>query len=405
MRSSQWLITIDCLVILVFKPTSIKLFFAILVAITGVQITALAESKNYIGKQITADNQKSTNHRFRKIAKVIGSSDSKLNLTSTNNLLLTKKSGGRSGGGSFKSRPSRSSSPKRSSPSRSSKKRKSTSPSSSKYNQRKSTSPSYSNTRPTYRESTSSPVYRPTTRYNSGRFTLGNVIFFFVFLLFVGGLIFVLFSLVIPMFAANNPKNRAESKIIKERDNDRVTVSLLQIALSSAAENIQQDLSELSLAVDTDSDNGLVELMEEAVLTLLRNQHAWTHVLSSSNSGDINQAEEAFNKLSVTQRSKFSRETLSNVDGQVKTRQAIDSHSDDFPAYVVVTLILGTADDQPLFTKINTEDKLKEVLLELSAMGEDYLIKFELLWTPQTAKEYLTDEELLLEYTDMVSLV
>ena len=37
-------------------------------------------------------------------------------------------------------------------------------------------------------------------------------------------------------------------------------------------------------------------------------------------------------------------------------------------------------------------------------MRDDYLMKFELLWTPQQADEYLTDEELLMEYTDIISL-
>ena len=71
----------------------------------------------------------------------------------------------------------------------------------------------------------------------------------------------------------------------------------------------------------------------------------------------------------------------------------------------MVTLILGTADDNPLFDKIDTVEALKAALLEIASMRDDYLFKFELLWTPQQVEQYLTDEELLLEYTNIIPLV
>ena len=313
-----------------------------------------------------------------------------------NNDLVAKKSGGRSGGGSFKSRPSRSSSPKRKS-----------SPRRSNYNQRKSNSPSYRK-KPsrTYRDNQPTLIYqnRSITYNNYGRsrnFGLGSLLFLFLSLFLIGLIIYLIYQ---TLSKSSNSGSRAERKINRERDNDRVTVSMLQVALSSAAENIQQELSALSLNTDTDMESGLVELMQESALILLRNNHAWTHVLSSSNSLDINQAESAFDKLSIKERSKFSSETLSNVDGTLKSKAATSFDSDDFASYVVVTLILGTADDKPLFTKINTESDLSEAILQLSSMRNDYLIKFELLWTPQKANQYLSDDELLMEYTNIMPL-
>ena len=300
---------------------------------------------------------------------------------------IAKKSGGRSGGGSFKRRPSRSSSPKR----------KST-PRRSNYNQRKSTSPSYRR-EPSRTYQNSPRTYRS---YGRSRNTgLGSLFFLMIFLFIIGLLIYLLYQM---LSKSSNSVSRDERKINRERDNDLVTVSILQVALSNTAENIQQELSELSLTTDTDTEAGLVSLMQESALILLRNSHAWSHVLSSSNSLNISQAESAFDKLSIRERSKFSSETLSNVDGTIKSKSTTSSDRDDFASYVVVTLILGTADDQPLFTKINTEEALNETILQLSSMRDDYLMKFELLWTPQTPGQYLTDEELLLEYTNIMPL-
>ncbi len=324
---------------------------------------------------------------------------SSLSNVATDKELIAKKSGGRSGGGSFKRRSS--SSPKRSTPSLSK-------PSPS-YNQRPPTSSPTYRQEPsrTYRDSSpilpyqNSPrpynTYRPSHSSGSSEFQ-----FLLLFLLIAGVIIYILYR----MFSkTSGGVGSGKSKINRERDNDRITVSMLQVALSSAAENIQQELSELSLNADTDTESGLVRLMQESALTLLRHKTAWTHVLSSSISLDINQAESSFGKLSIAERSKFSQETLSNMDGILKTKETKNTQENDFADYVVVTLILGTVDDQPLFGKINTEAVLKEELLQLGSMRDDYLMKFELLWTPQQSNQYLTDEELLMEYSNIIPLV
>ena len=359
-----------------FKPTKSELFLVTLIGIL------VLNNLNY--RQLAIASNSSLSDRVGNFSAV------------DNELIITKKSGGRSGGGSFKSRPSRS---KRSSPSRNSSPRQSSSPSRRNYK----SSPTYRNRDRLLRNS-SPTYYRNSSRGRRGNSPLGFLLSSIFLLIFFGGLIFVVWLIFKQFSSSSNSTNRAERKIIKERDNDRVTISVLQVALSSVALELQSDLSELSINANTDSASGLAELMRESALILLRNDNCWTHVRSSSQSLDINRAESAFDRISVTERSKFSNESLSNVDGQITTKQARNSDSDGFPAYVVVTLICGTADDNPLFEKIYSETDLREVLLKLSAMREDYLMKFELLWTPQTANEYLSDEELLMEYTDIMPL-
>ena len=310
--------------------------------------------------------------------------------------IIAKKSGGRSGGGSFKKRPSRS---KSSSPASNSNRRQPSSPNYN-YNQREYSSPSYR------RKRQSTPSYGNRSYRSSRRGSaFGGLIFFIFVLIFLGGFLFVLFFILKQVSKVNsNSLSKTEGKIARERDNNRVTISFVQVALSNSASQIQQDLSELTKSIDTSSDAGLVELLQESALILLRNDRDWTHVSSHSHSLDISQAEEKFDRLSAIERSKFSSESLSNVDGKIKTRESRDDDSEGFPAYVVVTLIVGTADDNPLFDKIYNSEDLKQSLLRLSAMREDYLMKFELLWTPQQDGQYLTDEELLIEYTEIIPL-
>ena len=377
------------------KRNKIKLFLIGFIAIAIAHSSNLAlanisktETSNLanIGREQTLDNSSSNNKT----------------------LILVKKSGGRSGGGSFKSKPSRS---KRTSPTRSYERRKSTtSPSRSynkykddlpnsspSYNRRESDSPKYRNSNPSYYNRSSS-----SGKVNS---ILATILISIFLLIFFGVPSLLLFLVLRKVFKASfSSSGKAERKIAQERDNDRVTISLLQVALYSGSSNIQQDLSELSKSVDTSTDEGVIELMQESALILLRSDRDWTHVFADSFSLDIAKAEEEFDKLSLVERSKFSGESLSNVDGNIKTKQSRNDESEGVAAYVVVTLIVGTADDNPLFDKIHNSTELKEALLRLSSMREDYLMKFELLWTPQQQGEYLTDEELLMEYTKIMPL-
>ncbi|MEO8893035.1 MAG: DUF1517 domain-containing protein [Coleofasciculaceae cyanobacterium] len=193
---------------------------------------------------------------------------------------------------------------------------------------------------------------------------------------------------------------------MNELENDIVTVSKLQVALSSSAPSVQSELSQLTLEADTATTQGLKKLLEDAVVTLLRNTESWTHVFGSSETiSNREAAETVFNRLSIEERSKFSAETLTNVDGKIRQRELIKPEkNDDGAAYIVVTLLVGTADDRPLFASIDTSEEMQEILKQVAAMQLDYLMVFELLWSPQVDTDTLTEAELAAEYGGLVAI-
>lgn len=193
---------------------------------------------------------------------------------------------------------------------------------------------------------------------------------------------------------------------MNELENDIVTVSKLQVALSSSAPSVQSELSQLTLEADTETTQGLKKLLEDAVVTLLRNTESWTHVFGSSETiSNREAAETVFNRLSIEERSKFSAETLTNVDGKIRQRELIKPEkNDDSAAYIVVTLLVGTADDRPLFASIDTSEEMQEILKQVAAMQLDYLMVFELLWSPQVDTDTLTEAELAAEYGGLVAI-
>ncbi|HEY9894076.1 MAG TPA: DUF1517 domain-containing protein [Candidatus Sericytochromatia bacterium] len=339
--------------------------------------------------------------------------------TDTTNARLTfdaeasaRSSGGRSGGGSFRSSPSRSSGSS-SSPSRSS--GSSSSPSRSSGFDR---SPSYQRNYggggtvivpvpvgpSIYNDSYRNDSYRSGGSSNGQASTDDSGLDWIVGLIFLGVSAAIVFGLVFWVVKAMRGSGGASGT--DELDNDIVTVSKIQVALLAVARDIQSELTDLSLEVDTDTPEGLLQLVQEASLALLRMPENWSHVLADSQTvKSREEAEALFQKSSIAERSKFSVETLTNVGGRVNKRDGFKPNPDEDPAaYIVVTLLVGTTHDRQLFERVRTEAELTSALEQLASLPSDYLMAFELLWSPQESSDSLTYDELLTEYTEMVQL-
>ncbi len=191
----------------------------------------------------------------------------------------------------------------------------------------------------------------------------------------------------------------------QELENNTVTVNQLQIALLAQAKQIQTDLTELALSADTETPAGLTELLHESALALLRSPENWSH--ARTNTQTFKGREEAaqyFEQISVAERSKFSAETLVNVAGRVRQTAARLAEESEPAAYIVVTLIVGTEDDQPLFDKIHSGEELTTALQQLASITENRLSIFEMLWTPENDRDSLSRDDLLAEYPDLIQI-
>ncbi len=201
-------------------------------------------------------------------------------------------------------------------------------------------------------------------------------------------------------------KNNSTQGTAKELENDIVTVTKLQIALLANARDLPSQLRNLSYNADLETPEGRVEFLQEVALSLLRYPEYWSHAFSSSQTvKSLAQAEQVFEQLSIAERSKFSAETFSHVHGQVRERSTVAVDDDNQPAaYIVVTLLIGTEDDRPLFGSIHSTAELQQALQRVAAITQDYLLVVELLWTPQKDTDVLSYDQLLTGYADLVQL-
>jgi uncharacterized membrane protein len=196
-------------------------------------------------------------------------------------------------------------------------------------------------------------------------------------------------------------------------DNPTISVAKLQVGLLADARELQSDLNKLALAADTSSTTGLAEVLQETTLALLRNPEYWVYGGAGVQQARLQAAEAEFNRLDLAERSKFTGETLSNVNNQLRQAPvtgtlppsvkstAIANREAAAPGeYIVVTLLVGAQGNLQL-PAINNSDDMRQALQKLGGVASDRLLALEVLWTPQAEDDVLTSEDMLTGYPSL----
>ncbi len=217
-----------------------------------------------------------------------------------------------------------------------------------------------------------------------------------------GGLFGLFLIMGVANFLVQTLRNRSEDKAEAEVLNPTVTVAQVQVGLLAAARPLQADLNRMALEANTQSATGLAQVLQEATLALLRHPEYWHYAATSHQAIPLSQAEDRFNQLVLGERSKFSSETLVNVNSQVQQRSPVPStDTDGKPGeYIVVTLVVA-AQGQWTLPKVTSGESLRQALAQVGAIGGDRLMAVEILWTPQATGESLTAEEVIAAYPNL----
>ncbi|AFZ00778.1 DUF1517 domain-containing protein [Calothrix sp. PCC 6303] len=195
--------------------------------------------------------------------------------------------------------------------------------------------------------------------------------------------------------------------------NSTVAVTKVQVGLLASARELQGELNRIAETADTNTAEGRTEVIQEASLALLRHPEYWVYGGSGTQQARLTSAESEFNRLALAERSKFSEETLSNVNNQLKgasPKAALPTSGElDNPTrlitegpgeYIVVTLLAATLGKLELPT-VNSADDLRQVLRQIGSLSSDKLLAIEVLWTPQAEGDTLTSDDLVAEYADL----
>ncbi|MFN9644496.1 MAG: DUF1517 domain-containing protein [Cyanobacteriota bacterium] len=185
-----------------------------------------------------------------------------------------------------------------------------------------------------------------------------------------------------------------------------VSLAQVQVGLLPAAKELQADLRRLAATADTGTPAGLRQVLQDASLALLRNPELWVYANAEAAQVPLAAAEDTFNRLSMQERSKLRKEVLSNVGG--RRDQAASSAERQDPGgvggdFIAVTLLVASR-NRLLLKDAQSAEALRDALQQLGAIPEDDLIALEVIWQPEGVGEVLTTEELLTAYPQLQHL-
>jgi uncharacterized membrane protein len=192
--------------------------------------------------------------------------------------------------------------------------------------------------------------------------------------------------------------------------NPQVAIAEVQVGLLAGARDIQSKLDRLALTANPDTPTGRMHILQETSLELLRHPEYWTYGKTTSQAARLDRAEAVFNQLSLTERSKFTAETLSKVNDRLlqaeESKRVLSSTGElatlepSAPEYIIVTLLVATTKPIQL-PKINGDNDLRQALNSLGSIDSEALVALEVIWTPQAVGDTLTTDDILTYYPDL----
>jgi uncharacterized membrane protein len=271
-----------------------------------------------------------------------------------------------------------------------------------------------------FRAAPSRSYSAPTRSYPSGGYARGygggyypgGGFGFWAFPLLFGGGFGSLFSVLIFIAVANFLFQTFRRSVGDDLEigsgSSTVAVAQVQVGLLSEARELQADLDRLATKADTGSTAGLAQLLQETTLALLRHPEYWVYAAGEAQQTSLAAAEAQFNRLALGERSKFTVETLSNVNSQIKRSESALAvatpggalETQDPGEYIVVTVVVGTQGKLQL-PKINSTEDLRQALKELGSVSSDRLLALEVLWTPQATGDVLTRDDMIADYANL----
>lgn len=188
------------------------------------------------------------------------------------------------------------------------------------------------------------------------------------------------------------------------RPDGPVSIAQLQVGLLASARDLQRDLRGLAASSDTSSSSGLQRVLQDSTLALLRHPDLWVYANAEVGQVPFQAAESTFNRLSMTERSKLSGEITTNVGGSRGAATATTAGDADATSdYIAVTLLVASR-NRVVLKPVNGSEDLREALRVVGSVPSDQLLALEVIWQPEGAGEVLSADELITAYPDLKHL-
>lgn len=229
----------------------------------------------------------------------------------------------------------------------------------------------------------------------------GGGLFGFLILMAVVGL---LVNAVRGGGGASLPAGMQGGSVDRAPSDGPVSIAQLQVGLLASARELQQDLRDLAGQADTSTSSGLQRVLQDSTLALLRQPDLWVYANAEVGQVPFQAAESTFNRLSMTERSKLRSEVTSNVSGTVSANAGGKAgDADAVSDYIAVTLLVASRTRLSL-KPVNGSEELRETLRILGSVPSSQLLALEVIWQPDGAGDVLSADELITAYPQLKHL-
>ena len=222
----------------------------------------------------------------------------------------------------------------------------------------------------------------------------GGGLFGFLILMSIVGVIVNSLRGSVNSYSTNNLIN------VQKSESSSVQIIQVQIGLLAKAKNLQKELRDLAQSADTNTASGLQRVLQDSTLSLLRQPELWVYANLEAGVVPFTNAEQTFNRLSINERSKLKAEITTNISGTKLSSEKSKISAgiaDSTSEYIAVTVLLASQ-KKFNFKKISTCEELRDSLRIIGSISSTDIIATEIIWQPEGEGESLSQEDLITGY-------
>lgn len=210
-------------------------------------------------------------------------------------------------------------------------------------------------------------------------------------------------ALALIMFRSEESGTPYHSDMVYRRpDKKKVSVAKVRVALLASAKDVQSDLEKMAEDGDTDSEAGLVKIIQETSLALMRHPDLVAYASAELHQGEEEDMEALYGRLAMEERSKISDEVITNIAGKVYSDLSVKKVS-KLNDYILVSLLVASESNLDV-PPISSYSDLRKALVSLGSVTPEQFMALEIIWQPEGEDEVLSKDELLSLYPDLTSL-
>ncbi|HUS31681.1 MAG TPA: DUF1517 domain-containing protein, partial [Kofleriaceae bacterium] len=163
---------------------------------------------------------------------------------------------------------------------------------------------------------------------------------------------------------------------------------------------IQNALKWIAQTSNTSTKTGRAEMLGKVSLLLRNSRDAWVYGgACNERMGPLSNIKAIYDRHVDDARTRFSRETITNVDGKKSSQHAgdISRRSDEGEGLILVTIVIAARSELFTVERIGTGEDLRNAIESAAFLG-DQLVAVDVIWMPSEDDDRMSSMELEARY-------